>query len=122
VVLFLQVLLCGQFLVPGALQVARHQPVLRLNGVILAPSALCLVGRALPALLPQAVAIDPRAFDLLGGFQGEFEGGGLQRGEHLGTHILVEAGSGELLAQRGSIVCHVPAAHVGVPLPLSVPR
>src|SRR5215467_2231144 len=42
-----------QRLFPTPLQLAGHQPVLRLNGVVLPPRALRLVTRALQLLLPQ---------------------------------------------------------------------
>src|SRR5438105_7235296 len=58
-VLLLQPPLLLQRLLPAPLQFSDHQPVLRLDGVVLPPRALHLVTGSLPFLLPHPM--EPRA-------------------------------------------------------------
>lgn len=65
---------------PLALQGARHQAVLRLDGVVLPLCSLSLIAGSLQALLPVPMQSRAFSFHILDGFEADIQGGGLQGG------------------------------------------
>ena len=85
---------------PALLQGAGHEPVLRLDGVVLPLGALDLVARLLQAQRPLAVPPRPLQLDVLGQLQADLD---RRRAQHLEDEAgdeLVERAAAEGLAVR----------------------
>ena len=95
VILFLQTALFPQGLLPAPLQLAGHQAVLGLDGVVLASRALGLDPRPFQPLLP--VLVQPLAFALQigNGLKTQFQLGRLEDLQHLLGDQRLERAAGE---------------------------
>src|SRR5439155_21500663 len=86
---------------PKPPQGSRHQPIPRLDRVVLAKRAVGLLLSAFPTQLPVTVLLGPLGFDLLGGGQAQFEAGGFQSGQNLLGHQTLDLRAGQ--AHTGSV-------------------
>jgi hypothetical protein len=104
---------------PLALELAGHQPVLRLGQLILAPGPLAGEVRAFQPLPPDPVHLGPAGLDLRRGGDRQLECGRCQRRQHLGDDVLIEEGRGHLLATRLAVIVVTALAAVppGHPFP-----
>ena len=68
IIVLLQTLLGGQLLFPILRQLARYEPVLRLQQTVMPAAPLCLLGSTFEALLPQLVELFALLFDVAGCF------------------------------------------------------
>lgn len=81
-ILLLKLLLSEQLLFPGTLQCPGHEPMFRLDRLVLASSPLDFVGGSFAPLLPKAVQFGPFLLQTLCSAQRQFSGGRFQGGEH----------------------------------------
>src|SRR5207342_2333459 len=110
VVLFVELLLDGELLLPGALQRPRHQPVLRLDRVILPSGPLRVVRGPLTTLLPEPIKCLALVLQPRGCLQGQFQRSRLEGQQHLLGDELIEAGAGHVLAEWAAVVAPRPRA------------
>ena len=118
-VLLAQVRPLGQRGFPLALELAGHQPVLRLGQLILAPRPVAGEVRAFQPLPPDPVHLGPAGLGLPGGGDRQLQRGRGQRRQHLGDDMVIEEPGGHLLAARLAVgvMAALAAVPAGQPLP-----
>ena len=118
-VLLAQVRPLGQRGFPLALELAGHQPVLRLGQLVLAPRPVAGEVRAFQALPPDPVHLGPAGLDLRRGGDRQLQRGRGQRRQHLRDDMVIEEPGGHLLAARLAVGVMTALAAVppGQPLP-----
>ena len=104
IVLFLETTLLLQRLFPTSLQLPAHQSILRLHGVIVPSSPVCLVTGTFQLLLPVAMQSLSFLLNIGGRSQMQFQRRRLQYREHLLTHECVKPLAGEVLTRRLAVV------------------
>src|SRR5271157_1551914 len=103
VILFLQTALFPQGLLPAPLQLAGHQAVLGLDGVVLASRALGLDPRPFQPLLPVLVQPLAVALQIGNGLKTQLQLGRLENLQHLLGDQRLERAGGENLAERFAV-------------------